>query len=301
MEMPLYWIVEKLRKYYQKILQANSNNIPPTNVKMISLIRVSPCTSKIAAHKKGSLTVEAAIILPLFFLGMVSLICLLEIFRIQAGVTISLNQSAKELGMYAYAAQEYMEESPVGSVTDAVCIAYASARLENEKNATVHLLQSTYEDHIIELQATGKYRVPVSVIPLRTLTFQNKVRVHDWTGYDSETDTGSHGNDYFVYVSPRQTVYHTSSACTHLNLSILQLNSEKIGAQRNQKGGKYYPCTHCIIGEKGEGTYYITKEGDRYHSLVTCQALKRTVKLVTKESVGDLKECSRCMGKGGIK
>ena len=61
---------------------------------------------------KGSLTVESAFILPLFFLLITAFICILDLYRICALVQTSLCEGAKELGMYAYC-QEEDSSSPV--------------------------------------------------------------------------------------------------------------------------------------------------------------------------------------------
>ena len=77
-------------------------------------------------QQKGSLTLESAAVLPLYFLAMVMLVSMMDIFRIQTILVSSLSQSAKELGMYAYSI-DGESRSPVGAVTDAACIVYASA------------------------------------------------------------------------------------------------------------------------------------------------------------------------------
>ena len=77
---------------------------------------------------KGSLTVESAFILPLFFLLITAFICILDLYRICTLVQTSLCEGAKELGMYAYCREE-KSSSPVGVVTDAVCIAYGTGKV----------------------------------------------------------------------------------------------------------------------------------------------------------------------------
>ena len=80
-------------------------------------------------QQKGSLTLESAAVLPLYFLAMVMLVSMIDIFRIQTILVSSLSQSAKELGMYAYSI-DGESRSPVGAVTDAACIVYASAEVQ---------------------------------------------------------------------------------------------------------------------------------------------------------------------------
>ena len=247
--------------------------------------------------QRGSLTIEAAVILPLFFIGMVALICVMDLQRIKTEVHVSLNESAKELGMYAFVLGD--GESPIGAVDDALCMAYAQKNLTSDKNVKLNTLKSSYNNHRVELWVSGSYKLPVAIIPLPRIPFQSRVRVHDWTGYSgSGGDEDTKEYDALVYVTEHQSVYHTSSGCTHLDLSIMPTTTSQVGNQRNESGGKYHQCSHCV--DSGyTGAVHITKTGNRYHADVKCQGLKRSITLVPKESVSSLQECLRCQAKGG--
>lgn len=246
-------------------------------------------------NKKGSLTIEAAVVLPLLFLGMVALISIMDLLRIQAQTSISLNESAKELGMYAYVSEKTSADVSIGQVTQAICIGYAKTKLKEEPNADISLIGSSYKNHIIELRASGSYKMPVTLFPISIIHFQNRVRVHDWTGYSgSDGSWDTNAGDEMVYITDRKTVYHTFSDCTHMDLSIEQISYDKVGGKRNENGGKYYACPHCVSGTSHFESVYIARSGDRYHSNPDCQSLKRTVQMVLKSEIGGLHECSRC-------
>lgn len=51
---------------------------------------------------KASLAVETALVLPLFFMGMVTLISFMDIYRLQTEHLTKLCERAKQAGMYAY-------------------------------------------------------------------------------------------------------------------------------------------------------------------------------------------------------
>ena len=59
------------------------------------------------------------------FLALLMLIGMLNIYAVQARVSLSLDSSARKLGMYAYTAGEEK-----GTLTDAACQAYAAGRLK---------------------------------------------------------------------------------------------------------------------------------------------------------------------------
>lgn len=75
--------------------------------------KVSLCTFQ-NKMKKASLTVEAALVLPLFFFGVITLLSFMDIYKIQTEHLTKLCQNAKEAGMYAYGAG--------GSTTDNIIL-----------------------------------------------------------------------------------------------------------------------------------------------------------------------------------
>ncbi len=122
----------------------------------------------------------------------------------------------------------------------------------------------------------------------------SRARAHPWTGYKQGSgEGGGEGSmeDPIVYVAENGTVYHLSRSCSHLDLSIRPIDRGDVDNARNAGGGKYKPCEIC---GGGSGTVYITDEGDRYHSSLTCSGLKRTIYEMRLSEVGNRRLCSRC-------
>lgn len=244
---------------------------------------------------RAVLTVEAALIVPLFLLGICTLLGMMDLYRVEALVKTSLHQSAQELGMYASVENGTSEVStPVGVLSSGACIAYAKAHLPDlGDDVSVSLIGSRYENHKIQLNATILYRFPFSILPVSKIKVRNNSTVHAWTGYDprslDQTEGGAGGE--MVYVTEYESVYHTSSHCTHLDLSVHQGTKTQVEQQRNEYGGKYYACERC----GGDSTLvYYTEKGDRYHSQASCSGLKRTVRLVEKSEIQAYTQCERC-------
>ena len=59
-------------------------------------------SSALLQPPRASLTVEAAAAVPIFLMGMVMLLSVLELYRMQALLTVSAQESAMRAGMYAY-------------------------------------------------------------------------------------------------------------------------------------------------------------------------------------------------------
>lgn len=209
--------------------------------------------------KKASLTVEAAFVLPLFFLGMVSMISFMDVYRIQTEHLSKLCQRTKEAGMYAYAVDSDGTEE-------------------------------------ITLPDIYKYKPVQGMIPLPAIWMHNTVKVHAWTGADrgSGWEDEDRERENMVYVTVSGSVYHKKLNCRHLNLSVSKIAGANISAKRNEYGEKYHACESCSRGQSPGNAVYITNSGNRYHNDKNCSGLKRSVRLVKESEVGSLQPCKRC-------
>lgn len=212
---------------------------------------------------QASLTVEAAVILPLFLIAMLTLVCVIDICRIHIEQQTAIAEQAKKLSTYAYAAGEYMEES------------------------------------YIDLYQVYPCRLPVSLIPGYQIDLALRGRVHAWTGR-SEAECAADREstaEEMVYVTENQDVYHTNSGCTYLELSIYAVGKNDLSGARNEDGGRYHPCEKCC-GTSDVNTYYITSNGQSYHASRSCSGLTRRVRMIRKTEAVHLPVCSRCQGGG---
>ena len=252
-----------LSNIYDLLFPQKSRKYFRTNAKEhigeVSSVKVSFCTSFRGKIKKGSLAVETALVLPLFFLGMVTLISFMDIYKLQTEHLTALCTKAKQAGMYAYL--------PGGDSVDD-----------------------------ITLPDIYTYKPFGGLIPLPDVGVYNHVKVHAWTGAE-ESGKGS-GNstepEEMVFVTESGSVYHTKAGCRYLNLSITQVSGSSVSQRRNDNGEKYSPCETCSRHQNPSGTVYITGSGNRYHNDASCSGLKRTVRLVKKSQLGDMHVCSKC-------
>ena len=222
---------------------------------------------------------EAALVIPLFLLGICTLLGIMDLYRVQVLVKTSLHQSAQELGMYASVESgDSGVNTPTGVLSSGVCVA-------------VSLIGSRYENHKIQLKATVLYQLPFSILPVSKLEVTNSSVVHAWTGYDPK-NTDNEGTDggEMVYVTEYESVYHTSESCTHLDLSVHRGTKTQVEQKRNEYGGKYHACERC--GGDSALVYY-TEKGD------CCSGLKRTVRLVKKSEIQAYIQCERCRENAG--
>lgn len=240
-------------------LGCHSLLIPPIRSKTIPG-KVSLCAS-FRKIKKASLAVETAFVLPLFFLGMVTMISFMDIYKLQTEHLSKLSKNAQEAGMYAYIAGEKGPEE-------------------------------------ITLPDVYSYDPIGGLVALPRVWMHNTVKVHAWTGSEYGSlggdGDGEGETEPMVYVTENGTVCHKSLSCTYLDLSVTQVSGGAVSSMRNQNGEKYHACETCSRGQSPGGTVYVTQQGNRYHNLESCSGLKRTVRMVKASQVSEMCSCSRC-------
>ena len=149
---------------------------------------------------------------------------------------------------------------------------------------------------MIDIVAKYKVKIPLKIFRLGEIAMLQRVKVRAWTGYEIEAsyDTNKDSNqDNMVYITETGTVYHTNRDCSHIKLSIRSVQGIPY-ALRNENGAKYYACEVCGTNQGNYTEYFITSDGNRYHTNRDCSKLKRSVKVVPLSEVGSRKPCSRC-------
>lgn len=251
-----------LSNIYDLLFPQKSRKYFRTNAKEhigeVSSVKVSFCTSFRGKIKKGSLAVETALVLPLFFLGMVTLISFMDIYKLQTEHLTALCTKAKQAGMYAYL--------PGGDSVDD-----------------------------ITLPDIYTYKPFSGLIPLPDVVVYNHVKVHAWTGTEFPDNGGEQGEtEPMVYVTDSGSVYHKNPGCSYLNVSLKQIPGSSAKSASNKYGEHYSACEICSRNQNPAGVVYVTEQGNRYHNLESCSGLKRSVRLVKASSVSEMGACSRC-------
>lgn len=157
-------------------------------------------------------------------------------------------------------------------------------------------LLSSYDTETNIADVTVQYKVhfPLGLAIIKDFDITQKVKVRVFVGLSNTTSDEEEGDDDYVYIAETGTVYHESKECTHLKLSITKINRSSLNSQRNTSGGKFYACEICNPEDVKQEYYYITKQGNRYHSKTNCSGLKRTIKTIKRSEVGDRRPCTRC-------
>lgn len=243
--------------------------------------------------ERASITVEAALALPLFFFAALLLIYQLEIAVIEVRVEAAANSAVKIASKEMYLIPVL---NPMKMESDMVT-AIGSDRLERsviEGGSGGINCSGSYanpQSGIIHVKYSYRLKLPFPKFAVPSIKVQKEFRAKAWTGYAKE----GLGDDKskIVYITDNAAVYHKDYHCTHLQLSVHMVASSEVGNLRNEGGGKYHACEFCGQGD-ATGAVYITDEGDCYHTKANCSGLKRTIHAVPLSQVEGKGACSRC-------
>lgn len=250
--------------------------------------------ASVSTRRKGSITVEAAMAVPLFFFAVLALVFLLEMLSVQTSVRSGLQEAGKKLAVQAVEVTAVIPSEVERDIVNSV----GAGRLERsivDGGISGIDCSGSYLSPLTgigEIEAAYQVRIPVPIFRVAPISYKETMRIKAWTGYEA----GGFGesDDELVYVTDTGMVYHKDPHCTHLDLSIRMAASSDLGSLRNDNGGKYHACEKCVHGGNSGGNVYITNQGDKYHSSLSCSGLKRTVYTARISEVPGKRACSKC-------
>lgn len=252
------------------------------------------------------MTVEAALIVPMFLMAMILIAYLINVYYVHRCIGMELENICRQISAYAYPLSLGKESAgDIGTAGEIASVFYVrdhlnSAIAENPVAASM-VKQSVRcekseileKDGNIDLIAEYTVEFPGAFFGIGKMNFVQQVRMHGWVGY-SENPGQEENEEFFVYVTEEGVVYHCDSNCSYLNPSVRMVPGEVIQNLRSSDGSKYYPCEVC--GADASEACYITDYGYRYHSRRDCSGIKRTVQRIPISEAGSLRPCSKCGG-----
>lgn len=279
---------------------------------------------------QASLTVEAALVMPLFLFAILSLLYFIQIITVQEFIQSAITKMGLNMAKTAYVYEDFagmeevlnFDETIFGAeieislgdfaksiIDQTILKRYAKAYLDVDRiNSSCiregfggisftgsKILQG---EDMIDLVVRYRIAIPIKLFEIGNMQMIQRVRVRAWTGYQVastyELVEEKDAQEEMVYITETGSVYHTSASCSHIRLSVSQILGIPT-TQRNNSGGKYYPCEKCCDAEHSPyAMYYITSDGTRYHTKRDCSKIKRNVKEIPRTEVGDRLACKRC-------
>ena len=287
------------------------------------------------------MTVEAAVVLPVFLFFFINLASSLEMIRLYGNLEYALHSAGNEVCLYGSLLTQPMGElgatghmgaasdpgkaqpEPEGassedidsilSMAEGTALSYTyiryrmidelgeeyldSSPLTSGKNGLNYFGSSidTGND-IVDIRLSCRVGTPFQTAGIRSFMMAGRFYGHLWNGYGVSGKVPEEAQEQVVYITANSEVYHVSTSCTHLRLSVRPVEYLCVGGERNSGGGIYSPCEVCAGGD-APGTVYICTEGDRYHYDRECYTLTRTYTAVPlSEAEVTHRPCSRCGG-----
>ncbi len=265
----------------------------------------------LSGRKSGSVSVEAALVLPVFVICILGLFSVLNYLRAYASMLSQIKAMGDPIAVYGYALELTEEESE--STEDSGILEFMAQSLLFSEGYLSLALQLQWDDTVGQetidggsagvsflgsyLDAEEKevfihaYYQVQAILPLDILQIgmSNCYYSKLWTGYEEEESA-----EELVYITANSEVYHLTDSCSYLRLSVKTVTAAQLSGLRNSSGARYRSCSLCGSGTVTAGTYYITTDGDCYHTSSSCSGLKRTVYQVPLSQVSDKRPCSRC-------
>lgn len=263
-------------------------------VRLISFIQRPPHKERaVLSAFKGSMTVEAAMVLPVFLLVICTIIRFFVLMNYQNVLQEDMENTARHLGSLqyaedngskisqAYSALKIMSGKSGSMAGDSGVIGgrYGVSLMQSDISSD-NKMNSLVADYLWE--SSMKFRVvqKCSYIP--------------WIGESLSEDEKGLSED-IVYITKNGTVYHKIKECTYIKRCIRNVSYSQIAGMRNINGGKYKGCERCankkIINTEH---VFITDYGDRYHCSRECNTLKRYVQEVKLSEVRGRMPCTKC-------
>lgn len=275
---------------------------------------------------RGSITVEAALVMPIFMFALIAFLYFFQLFTLQEQIQESITRVSKQASQYGYVYQYLQDaskdkkEEKDASKAKKLVQGFVDGTLFRTKfleymgdntNDTcimggvkgISFVESSFmkQEDNIEVVAIYEVKIPVLFFQLHPFTVVQRVHSRAFVGKSLIEEKGDNNDskedkkDTYVYVTRTGTVYHKNCNCTYLNIKITSVLGKDIASKRSANGAIYYPCESCMKEKLDpKKTYYITKYGNRYHISSSCKKIDRDVKKIKLSEVGSRRPCSKC-------
>lgn len=241
---------------------------------------------------KGSITVEASLVLPIFVFALLSILYINQMFlqeeRVQCALVRAGEESSSEYGMVNNKA-----------VANAV---YWGVKVNTyaEGSVLISTVRSSFDEETKEMNLVADYamKIPFPLFQWKICTFTQGFRTRAFVGVKTRQQENVDLSK-IVYITKTGKVFHETQDCTYLTLKISAIQFRDVESMRSQGGAKYYPCEGCCKNKSmlEDTTIFICNYGNRYHCVRNCSKIKRSIERVTLAEVGNRVACSKCGGR----
>ncbi len=244
------------------------------------------------------MTVEAAIVLPLFLIAVLTLANVFHMLGVCQEMITAAARSTHAASVHGhdenFGTDQLMSGLVLGLGGSDVDFSQISGGM-----AGIDYWGTDYdgESGEISVQLSCRLLPALRVFNIGTVPLTVSMRSRAFIGGKmlNESSDKKPSQGPVVFVAENGVVYHTSRTCAYIDLSLHGVYASSVESMRNSQGGKYYPCELCG-STGGSAVVYLTDTGNRYHCSSQCSGIRRSVyeMILTPDCV--LPPCSRCAG-----
>lgn len=264
--------------------------------------RVLPFTS--AKSLTASMTVEAALVLPIFVFFAVALLLPLHWFDRQRKVQAETEYFCEKFSQYSYIRECLGDEIPeemLGIETDEFSGAAAGVWLGGRIGKLadeVRIKRSDVPDENGDICFEAEYRekIPYFSAVRSKIYVQAAAKRRCWVGLRGKLKVEEEGNngdtgEQMVYVGAGMGRYHLSRNCHYISNEYESVRVKQL------EGKRIPPCSVCAKDCQENDVVYVTVSGEHYHKTKSCRSMISYVREVPLSEVRHLGACSYCSGK----
>lgn len=248
--------------------------------------------NRIIKGRKGSVTVEAAVFMPVFILAVVSFLYVMKFAIAVDGMAAAGYEYGRELARDMYAEQ--------GTVLRSLALA-EKTEAENERLCDVRISPayprylSAGVDNVKAVSMSYKVKLPAPTLLEDKLSAKHTFVFRPFVGKDNSSaqrqDPEENKAYEAVWVFPRSGERYHLKDCPYIEVMARQ------GLLSAGIRSKYAPCTLCKASElrNGDVTYYFPRAGESFHK-AECALVDRYVIEMDKADAAakGYTACSKC-------
>ena len=241
----------------------------------------------------ASLTVEAALIVPMFFFLMFWLWQIFLLLLFQLKVCEQVTNTVLQYSHLGYVEQQ-IEQQGIDIAWIYESLFWSNIpNYDNVEGEWIHC--KTEEDGHILLEVSYEFLCETVFFPTISIPIIQNFRFYPYLGEQEKVAEQEKikENEEIVYMTEYGTVYHISKTCVYLNVMLKRIFVSEIEEMRNNAGQRYTECSKCNTQQK-TAQVYISLGGSKYHWSLQCPTVKRTIIEKKKEETNGIPVCHKC-------
>lgn len=250
--------------------------------------------TSLCIYQKASYTIEAVVVLPCMAAFFASVLFFFPLLQVQVAVEEAVFYAGSKTAVESclVESEEVLLATAKGYFLYALKDNKAIEQYVKGGSLGITLLGSYCDEEEVVLRAGFRVTIPIVFWELDELSFCVENTFQKWNG-----DQVHEGSGDEVYITDTGNVYHSSVHCRALDLSLREVSFENIENERGKNGQKYYPCSRCCDREGMVSFVFCTDYGTLYHADLSCSALKRSIRKISKDEIGERLMCRFCENK----